>query len=64
MSLWPDHCVQGTEGTEIDPDVKESFEGWEGKKKIVRKVRLRSLPCPLMTLKILDIHNVAGLLRN
>lgn len=40
LTLWPDHCVQGTRGAEIDADLRESFEAWKskGKIKIVRKV--------------------------
>lgn len=39
LTLWPDHCIQGTEGTLIDKDLDESFGPWGDKMKIVRKVR-------------------------
>ena len=43
LTLWPDHCVQGAKGAEIDKELRRSFEPWKSRMKIVRKVR----PCLL-----------------
>lgn len=36
--MWPDHCVIGSKGAEIDKGLRGTFEPWKGKMKIVRKV--------------------------
>lgn len=38
--LWPDHCVQGTRGAEIDKEIRVHLNRWNDRLKIVRKVRL------------------------
>lgn len=39
QELWPDHCVQGSKGAEIEEGVKSRLSQWEAKCKgrIVRK---------------------------
>ncbi|GAA6063785.1 hypothetical protein JCM10212_001355 [Sporobolomyces blumeae] len=39
QELWPDHCVQGTEGCEFEKGIKERLERWRevNKFKVVRK---------------------------
>ncbi|ORY35669.1 Isochorismatase-like protein [Naematelia encephala] len=37
QTLWPDHCVIGTKGAEIERELRHSFEPWKNKMKIVRK---------------------------
>jgi len=36
--MWPDHCVVGTKGAEIDKTLRASFGPWRDKMWIVRKV--------------------------
>ena len=36
--LWPDHCVQGSEGAQIDKGLRDTFELWKDRMKLVRKV--------------------------
>jgi nicotinamidase len=43
QTLWPDHCVQGTRGAEIDRGLRRAFEPWKGEMKIVRKVSINRL---------------------
>lgn len=38
LALWPDHCVVGTRGSELDSDLSSSFAPVEGKLKLARKV--------------------------
>lgn len=40
QTLWPDHAVQGTPGTEIEAGLKQQLQPWREKVKICRKVRL------------------------
>ncbi|OCF78473.1 hypothetical protein I204_00413 [Kwoniella mangroviensis CBS 8886] len=28
QTLWPDHCIQGTKGTEIEESIKEKLDQW------------------------------------
>ncbi|ORX41136.1 Isochorismatase-like protein [Kockovaella imperatae] len=35
--LWPDHCVIGTKGAEIDQDLRQDFPAWDDRMTIVRK---------------------------
>ncbi|OCF45710.1 hypothetical protein I317_00613 [Kwoniella heveanensis CBS 569] len=37
QTLWPDHCVQGTKGAEIDLSVRGALEPWGETVKVVRK---------------------------
>ncbi|WRT70555.1 uncharacterized protein IL334_007553 [Kwoniella shivajii] len=37
QTLWPDHCVQGTRGAEIEYSLKDKLTKWEGDVKLVRK---------------------------
>ncbi|KDE08647.1 hypothetical protein MVLG_01107 [Microbotryum lychnidis-dioicae p1A1 Lamole] len=37
QELWPDHCVQGTHGGEIERGVQQRLEAWQGPKLVVQK---------------------------
>jgi len=37
-ALWPDHCVIGTRGCELDRDLVSAFEPLTDKLKLARKV--------------------------
>ncbi|KAK1923002.1 Isochorismatase-like protein [Papiliotrema laurentii] len=37
QAMWPNHCVVGTEGVQIDREVRGSLDAWKGEKRIVRK---------------------------
>lgn len=43
QELWPDHCVQGTRGAELEEGVRERLErfGDQERVRVVRKVRSR-----------------------
>lgn len=38
QKLWPDHCIQGTKGCEIAPEIMERIVKRGDKAKLVRKV--------------------------
>ena len=38
QTMWPEHCVIGTKGAEIDKTLRGSFGPWKDKMRIVRKV--------------------------
>lgn len=35
--LWPDHCVQNSEGSEFPKEIGDAFQGHQGEKKLVLK---------------------------
>ncbi|WWC92152.1 uncharacterized protein L201_007106 [Kwoniella dendrophila CBS 6074] len=37
QTLWPEHCIQGTKGSEIEESVKEKLDKWSDKVKLSRK---------------------------
>ncbi|WVW80999.1 hypothetical protein I302_102990 [Kwoniella bestiolae CBS 10118] len=37
QTLWPDHCIQGTKGTEIEESVKQRLQEWGAKVRLARK---------------------------
>ncbi|KAK6906778.1 hypothetical protein I203_100765 [Kwoniella mangroviensis CBS 8507] len=37
QTLWPDHCIQGTKGTEIEESIKEKLDQWGRKVRLARK---------------------------
>ncbi|WVQ95524.1 hypothetical protein IAU59_002621 [Kwoniella sp. CBS 9459] len=37
QTLWPDHCVQGTKGAEIEKGVRGALKPWGERVKVVRK---------------------------
>ncbi|SCV72487.1 BQ2448_4024 [Microbotryum intermedium] len=37
QELWPDHCVQGTRGCEIEQGVQQRLDAWPGPKVVVQK---------------------------
>lgn len=39
QTLWPDHCIQGTPGVEIERALSQSLAEWSEKLRIARKVR-------------------------
>lgn len=41
--LWPDHCVQGSKGAQIDKGLRDTFEPWKDRMKLVRKACHRCL---------------------
>jgi hypothetical protein len=38
QELWPDHAVVGTNGVEIEKDLRKHLLAWKGEKKLARKV--------------------------
>jgi hypothetical protein len=38
QELWPDHCVIGSKGAEIEETLRTAFKPWKEKMKISRKV--------------------------
>jgi hypothetical protein len=41
QTLWPDHCIQGSSGVEIESSLRKSLDSWKDRLMIARKVRLR-----------------------
>ncbi|WVF67964.1 hypothetical protein IAT40_002726 [Kwoniella sp. CBS 6097] len=37
QTLWPDHCVQGTKGAEIEKGLRSALKPWGERVKVVRK---------------------------
>lgn len=35
--LWPDHCVQGTKGSDFPPELQTAYDAYQGEKKLVLK---------------------------
>lgn len=55
QTLWPDHAIQGTSGTEIEAGLKSKLEPWQAKMKICRKVSPDSLSLSMHTSELNDL---------